>query len=93
MSAAHALPAQDGLARAADARYEGGFDRWNRNARAGWSILWRASEHGVFVLGDGNSVWRWGSRDRTWNRIPENEAAVILREHDQAMARLRRALS
>ena len=87
MSASHAT-----LPRAADARYEGGFDRWNCHARAGWALLWRASEHGLFVLGEGRSVWRWDSRDTIWSRIPQSEAAVILQEHDQAMARLRRAL-
>ena len=92
MSAAQIDSTQDRSAHAADARYAGGFDRWNRNARTGWSILWRASEHGVFALGDGKSVWCWDSRDRIWNRIPDSEAAVILSEHDQAVARLRRAL-
>ncbi len=74
------------------ARYDGGFDRWDRNARIGWSILWRASEHADFTLGADRTVWVWDAREHIWTALPANEQDLIWREHELTLKQLRRAL-
>ena len=73
-------------------RYHMGFDRWNPTSREGWSVLWRASEHGRFVLGDDQSIWSWDARDRLWRDMPAAQETTTLRDHHLAFNRMRRAL-
>jgi len=87
MSAATAIVSRDPRA-----RYEGGFDRWSREARLGWSVVCRESELRSFALGDGDSVWCWDDGGRIWERVDGQTASRMLREHAQAMHRLRRAV-
>jgi len=87
MSAATAIISRDPRA-----RYEGGFDRWSREARLGWSVVCRESEQRCFAIGDGESVWSWDDAGRIWERVDGQTASRMLREHAQAMHRLRRAV-
>lgn len=73
-------------------RYEGGFDRWSRESRRGWSVLCHDSEHTPFAMADGHTIWAWDASGRIWNRVAPFESSAILREHENAMRRLRRAL-
>jgi hypothetical protein len=73
-------------------RYDGGFDRWDHGSRLGWSVLWRASEHKDFALGEHQSVWVWDEREHIWSSLPAEEQVVIRREHQLTLKHLRRAL-
>jgi hypothetical protein len=69
-----------------------GFDRYDRGARAGWLLIWRASEFVTFASGQGNSVWVWDKRDRSWDPVPAEDAALIWREHEFGIKQLARAV-
>lgn len=73
-------------------RYDGGFDRWDQHSRIGWSVLWRASEHADFAMGENQSVWVWDEREHIWASLPAEEQVVIRREHLLTIKHLRRAL-
>lgn len=73
-------------------RYDGGFDRWDRNSRLGWSVIWRASEHTEFAMGEHQSVWVWDEREQIWASLAAEEQVVIRREHQLTLKHLRRAL-
>jgi len=73
-------------------RYDGGFDRWDRHSRQGWSVLWRASEYAEFALGEDSSIWVWEEKDHIWNHLPVDEQTVVLREHQMTLKQLRRAV-
>lgn len=73
-------------------RFEGGFDRWDSEARDGQTILWRGSERARHILGNGSSVWMWDQQVRSWKRLPAEQEAQALRDHSRALNRLRRAL-
>lgn len=73
-------------------RFEGGFDRWDADARDGHAILWRGSERARHVLGNGSSVWMWDQQVRSWKRLPPEQEGQALRDHSHALNRLRRAL-
>lgn len=73
-------------------RFNGGFDRWDVNARDGWSVLWRASEHAAFALGEDKRVWVWDEVAELWSPLPGDEQEVVLREHELTMRNLRRAI-
>jgi len=73
-------------------RYDGGFDRWDRNSRIGWSVLWRASESLEFALGAENTVWVWDEARRIWKNLRPEEQRYALREHELTLRQLRRAM-
>jgi len=73
-------------------RFEGGFDRWDSEARDGHAILWRGSERARYILGNASSVWMWDQQVRSWKRLPVEQEAQALRDHARALNRLRRAL-
>jgi hypothetical protein len=73
-------------------RYDGGFDRWDRNSRIGWSVLWRASENLEFALGQENTVWVWDDAHRIWKNLRPEEQRYALREHELTLRQLRRAM-
>ncbi len=72
------------------ARYDGGFDRWNRVSRSGWLIPRPYSDGVVYALGNQETVWTWDETGRIWNRLPTDQEHVVLRAHELTMRRLRR---
>jgi len=80
------------LSRDPRARYEGGFDRWSRESRQGWTLVCREAAQRTLALGEGESVWSWDNAARIWERVDGQTTAGILRDHAHAMRRLRRAV-
>jgi hypothetical protein len=80
-----------GQSRNSASRHDGGFDRWGIGSRDGWTMLWRGAAQRSLALGDGGTVWAWDGKQRLWNRLEREMESVILREHAQALHRLRRA--
>lgn len=72
------------------ARYDGGFDRWDRVSRSGWVIPRPDSDAAVYALGNQETVWTWDDAGRIWQRLSADREALVLRAHEQAMRRLRR---
>lgn len=80
------------LARDPRTRFEGGFDRWSYDARAGWAILWHGSDRASYAVGENHSVWIWDETGRLWMRLPGDESHTVYREHELTLRRLRRAV-